>query len=352
MASPAPWSPNAHAFAQHQFSHVANFWKQGLQATFRLEVLPRGKAEMNLTFQLPNASAVIPPPSHVFSVPAPQRPISPLFPKGRFPQGSTPSPQKVVSIREKKNYRRSVLHRAALAAPSLPPPKSGSLRQAAQACVQHLQAKAFQVNTQSIKKRPLSNSPTALLSPSTLSPLSQRIRADMQICESDVESPEKELLRSSTCPEKSPSPMSPQSRSLPSPAPLVFTPSKVRCCNCDGDMAQDHQCGVPTPVILDPESVVKEHPSSLPLCHICCHLGSGDNPVHYYLQCLCPDKVCTCRCYCNEDQLKHRKLHYPEGFSGPMVPVDPEDRSRAKSVAEKRIRQWPIWPCEGCVEPP
>ena len=204
----------------------------------------------------------------------------------------------------------------------------------------------------SVNKRPLSHSPTAPLSPSNLSPLAQRIRSDIKIAEREVESPEKELLRSSPCPEKSPSPMSPYSRSLPSPAPLVFTPSKVRCCNCDGDMAQDHQCGVPTPVILDPESVVKEHPSSLPLCHICCHLGSGDNPVHYYLQCLCPDKVCTCRCYCNEDQLKHRKLHYPEGFNTSMVPVDPEDRPRAKSVAEKRIRQWPIWPCEGCVEPP
>ena len=27
--------------------------------------------------------------------------------------------------------------------------------------------------------------------------------------------------------------------------------------------------------------------------HYCCHLGSGDNPVHYYQQCLCSEKTCT-----------------------------------------------------------
>ena len=236
--------PTAHAFAQHQFSHVANFWKQGRHASFRLEALPGGKAEINLTFQLPNASEVIPPPFHVSPVPAPQRPKPPLFPKGRYPQKPTTSPPKVVSRKEKKDYRHSVLHQAALAAPSLPPPKSSSLRHAAHACVQHLQAKALQVNAQSVKKRPLSNSPAALLSPSNLSPLAQRIRSDIQIGESEVESPERELLRSSPCPEKSPCPMSPYSKGFPSPAPLVFTPSKVQCSNCDGDMTHDHQCGV------------------------------------------------------------------------------------------------------------
>jgi len=342
MPPQAPWSPTAHAFAQHQFSQVANFWRQGLQATFRLEVLSGGKAEMNLTFQLPNASEAIPPPSHVSPILAPQRPITPLFPKGRFPQGS--SPPNVISRKVKKNYRRSVLHKAALAAPSLPPPRCGSLRQAAQACVQHLQANpALQVKTQSVNKRPLSYSPTGPLSPSNLSPLAQRIRSDIKIAEREVESPEKELLRSSPCPDKSLSPLSPCP--LPSPAPLVFTPVKVQCCNCDGDMTSDHQCGVP-------ESVGEEHPPPLPLCHYCCHLGSGDRPIHYFLQCLCPDKVCTCQCYCTEEQLEHRKLFYPDGFSGPMVPVDPEDRPQAKIVAEKRIRQWPIWPCEGCVELP
>ena len=142
MPPEAPWSPTAHAFAHHQFSHVANFWKQGRQASFRLEALPCGKAELNLTFQLPHASEVVPPPSapshaHVFPAPAAQRPIHPLFPKGFFPQrsGATasykPACPKKPSSKQRKSYRRSLLHRAALAAPSLPPPKNGSLRQAA-----------------------------------------------------------------------------------------------------------------------------------------------------------------------------------------------------------------------------
>ena len=143
MPPQAPWSPTAHAFAQHQFSHVANFWKQGRQASFRLEALPGGKAELNITFQLPPASEVVPPPTHVLPVPVLQRPIIPLFPKGSFPQkfdADSKASKRKVSPRQRKSYQRSVLHRAALAAPSLPPPKNGSLRQAAQACVQSLQA--------------------------------------------------------------------------------------------------------------------------------------------------------------------------------------------------------------------
>ena len=144
MPPQAPWSPTAHAFAHHQFSHVANFWKQGRQASFRLEALPGGRAELHLTFQLPPASEVVPPPTNVspHMEPTPQRPTRPLFPKGCFPQGSDPNSvtkhasKKQVSSRQRKSYRRSVLHRAALAASALPPPKNGSLRQAAQACVQ------------------------------------------------------------------------------------------------------------------------------------------------------------------------------------------------------------------------
>ena len=106
--------------------------------------------------------------------------------------------QKNVSSKQRKSFRRSVLHRAALAAPSLPPPKNGSLRQAAQACVQRLQAaSASPVDPHSAKKRPLSDSPSAL-SPSNLLPLAQRIRTDIQIGESENESPEK--LRSTPCP--------------------------------------------------------------------------------------------------------------------------------------------------------
>ena len=260
---------------------------------------------------------------------------------------SLASPKKT-SSRQRKSYRRSVLHRAVLAVPSLPPPENGSLRQAAQACVQRLQAApAWLVSTQSANKRPLPDSPSAP-SPPNLPPLAQRIRSDIHVGDSEVESPEKEILRSS--PESSPPPISPCVRGFPSPAPLVFTPSKVQCWNCDGDMTHDHQCGLLAPVSLEPES--EEH--NLPLCHYCCHLGSGDNPVHYYQQCLCSEKTCNCRCYCTEEQLLHRKQFFPDGFSGPMVPVDPLDRQDAKSIAEKRICQWPIWPCksEDCVRPP
>ena len=155
MGPQAPWSPTAHAFAQHQFSHVANFWKQGRSASFHLEALPGGHAKLSLSFQLPPASEVVPPPSQVLPAPAPERPIPPLFPEGCFPHVSsadskTKHASKKVSSRQRKSFRRSVLHRAALAASSLPPPKNGSLRQAAQACVQRLQAvSASPVNYQS-----------------------------------------------------------------------------------------------------------------------------------------------------------------------------------------------------------
>ena len=248
MPTQAPWSPTAQAFAHHQFSHVVNFWKQGRQASFRLEALPGGRAELNLTFQLPPASEVVPPPSHEFPVIAPQRPIHPLFPQGCFPQKSDTgyntkhAPQKKVSAKQRKSYRRSVLHKAALAAPSLPPPKNGSLRQAALACVQRLQA--VPVSTQSSKKRPFPDSPN-VPSPSNLPPLAQRIRSDIQVGDSEVDSPEKEVLRSSSSPENSLPPISPCVKGFPSPTPLVFTPvppKKSSCVNCEAEMTPDHQC--------------------------------------------------------------------------------------------------------------
>ena len=261
MPPQAPWSPTAHAFAQHQFSHVANFWKQGRHASFRLEALPGGRAELNLTFQLPPASEVVPPPSQMFPVHAPQRPIHPLFPEGYSPQKSDAVPtvpkgvpilvpktkhasQKKVSSRQRQSYQRSVLHRAALAVSSLPPPKNGSLRQAAQACVQRLQAAS--VSTQSSKKRPFPDSLSAP-SPSNLPPLAQRIRSDIQVGECEVDSPEKEILRSSPFMENSLPPISPCAEGTPSPAPLVFTPvtqQKSNCLNCEALMTLDHQCEV------------------------------------------------------------------------------------------------------------
>ena len=243
MTPPAPWTPTAHAFAQHQFSHVANFWKQGRQASFRLEALPCGQAELNLTFQLPSASEVVPPPAQVYPTDVPQRHIQPLFPEGCFPKKSDYGAKlKTVSPkRRRKSYQRSVLHRAALAMSSLPPPKSGSLRQAAQVCVQRLQAVPA---LQSAKKRPLPNSPNDP-SPSNFPPLSQRIRKDIQIGENEDESPEKEELRSFPFSENSPAIFSPCLKDIPSPVSLVFTPvapKKQSCWNCDAEMTHDHQC--------------------------------------------------------------------------------------------------------------
>ena len=133
---------------------------------------------------------------------------------------------KKVTSKQRKSYQRSVLHRASLAASSLPPPKNGSLRQAALACVQRQQAvSASPVSTQCTKKRPLSDSPSAL-SPPHLPPLAQRIRSDIRIAESEGESPE--LLRSQPSPENSPSLISPPSvKGFPPPAPLAFTPLKT-----------------------------------------------------------------------------------------------------------------------------
>ena len=255
MPPQAPFSPTAHAFAHHQFSHVTNFWKQGRQASFRLEAHPGGQAELHLTFQLPVSSEVVPPPTHVS--PAPQRPIHPLFPKGCFPQGSDADPvtkhtsKKKVSSRQRKSYRRSVLHRAALAATSLLPPKNGSLRQAAQACVQRLQA--VSVSTQNAKKRS-----ATLLSPSNLSPLAQRIRSDIGIGENEVESPEKELLRSQPCPENTPPPSSPCVRGFPSPAPLVFTPCKVESEETAKEVEVESEVELESEVEVESEKTAKE----------------------------------------------------------------------------------------------
>ena len=126
---------------------------------------------------------------------------------------------------------------------TLPPPVNGSLRQAAQACVQRLQAASALPSTPNGNKRPFSDSSSP--SPSNLPPLPQRIRKDIQIEESEVESPEKEILRSAPIFENSPSLISPCSTGHPSPAQLVFTPvcpKNLSCLNCDAKMTLDHQC--------------------------------------------------------------------------------------------------------------
>ena len=118
--------------------------------------------------------------------------------------------------------------------------------------MEHLQAEPAlskpAENTPIAKKRPISNSPT-LLSPPSLPPLAQRIRKDIQIGEREVESPEKEVLRSP--PILNSLSVSPCTKGIPSPAPLVLTPVppdsgpeklSLNCLNCDAKMTHDHQC--------------------------------------------------------------------------------------------------------------
>ena len=237
------WSPTAEDFTRHQLSHVTNFWRQGRTAEFCLKAMPSGRAELSLTFELPPPSESIPPPINPALFVPPRNLVTPTFPQesGTDPK---PPPPKVTS-RQRKNYRRSVLHRATLAASSLPPPKNGSLRQAAQACVQRLKAEpTLQVSAVSARKRAPSRSPSPP-SPSNRSPLAQRMRTDFQIGENEMDSPERESLRSQPYPEKTPSlPISPSVRGFPPPAPLSFTPSK-------------NQDGTESPEIIE-ETVVKE----------------------------------------------------------------------------------------------
>ena len=105
---------------------------------------------------------------------------------------------------------------------------------------------------------------------------------------------------------------------------------KVTCWNCNGVMSQAHQC----------EEKVEEDSSCLPLCHYCCHRGSGEYPVHYFMQCLCDDRKCSCICYCTEAQIEHKQLHFPGGFGG-RKPVAPGDRLRARTAAEARANSKP-----------
>ena len=261
MSAPQFWCPTAENFTRHQLAHVTNFWRQGRAAEFRLKALPSGQAELCLTFELPSPCESIPPPINLAHFPPPVR--------SHFPQESgsgpnQPKPKQAspkVSSRQRKSYRRSVLQQAGLAASTLPPPKYGSLRQAASASVQRLQA----YQSKGEGKRPLPDSQ------SVQSPMTQRIREDFRICENEVDSPEKEMLMSQTFPEKSPPPSSPCVKGLPPPAPLVFTPLKnqegpqttlsivkkpveekaaaekaemtaEKCWNCDKVFTPDHQC--------------------------------------------------------------------------------------------------------------
>ena len=240
---------------------------------------------------------------------------------------------------------------------TLPPPKTGSLRQAASACVQRLQADpALQVNIQHVKKRPLNL--TTALSPCNTSPLAQGMRSDFQIGESEVESPERELLRSQPSHENSPSPVSPCLKGLPSPAPLVFTPSKEKssCLNCDAEMTPHHQCDAFDSDINcnwenESKTEVEVQQVPLPLCHYCCHRGSDEHPVHFYTVCICSDDKCTCRCYCDEDQFLLKKQIFPSGLgSKRAVGLEGRALARATALASPWVDSKPCERTDCCVK--
>ena len=279
-----PWTPTAHAFAQHQFSQVTNFWKQGRQATFRLEALPGGQAELNLTFQLPSASEVVPPPSFRLpaawevippppQVPSPSRPITPLFPKKFTPANTTCSGlegkslgKSKVSSKKQKSYRRAVLHRATTAALSLPTPSEGTLRYLATDAV--------------------------------------------------AAAPKAVPCFSTECNTR---------------------PAKINCPNCDQEMQPLHQCedksAVPVASSSSCEMESQEgQPDTLPLCLYCCHLGSDDNPVHFFQRCLCSDDICSCRCYCTDSELKLKRLKFTHR-EWELNPLSDEQRAEAHLLA-------------------
>ena len=71
-APPNHFSPQRHTVAFHQFSHVANFWKRGRQASFCLEwVTPRRSSKVEPHFPAPQDLQSGPSPIPCSSSPAP-----------------------------------------------------------------------------------------------------------------------------------------------------------------------------------------------------------------------------------------------------------------------------------------
>ena len=109
--------------------------------------------------------------------------------------------------------------------------------------------------------------------------------------------------------------------------------------NCTAENAE----GASTSRIPSLSSRSADEELVLPLCHYCCHKGSGMNPVHYESMCICDDRDCSCACYCTEAQLEHRKLHFPGVWSEMFYKrraVMLLDRPTAMAVAETRIVKW------------
>ena len=116
--------------------------------------------------------------------------------------------------------------------------------------------------------------------------------------------------------------------------------SQPSCQNCNCVMTASHQCDVETESTVGKEQT--SPPVCLPLCHYCCHWGSGKDPVHYYLQCICDDWPCTCWCFCTEAQLQHKELVFPAGFIRPgykVKTVNAVDRPKALESLG-RVKDW------------
>ena len=102
--------------------------------------------------------------------------------------------------------------------------------------------------------------------------------------------------------------------------------SLLNCVNCEGMMSPAHQCAS--------ASEEKEQPAPLPLCLYCCHLGSGDHPVHYEQRCLCSERKCICQCYCTETQVEVKRLHFTQPtWNAGWKPLTTEERAQAHTFA-------------------
>ena len=311
------WTPTAQNFANHQLSHVLNFWKLGHGASFRLDAQSGGKAEMTLTFDLPAPCDHLPPPQYACPPPLQPRPSGECLQKASLGR---------MRRREKRAFERAAAEET----------------EKLSAAVEN--ASAMKAATENDIKTEVS--------------VGSDITTKADTVDSDVAG---RAAPEVTVAVKTAPTAATASTSCFGSQQLVVAPVKApwqRCQNCDESFSIDHQCAVQpnvglSPGLKSPEMLPPRDVPPLPLCHYCCHRGSGENPVHYYLQCLCLDKKCTCQCYCTEEQLKHRKNIYPEGFSDGN-PVDPSDRPRAKAIAEERADKLNGHrPCdsENCVKP-
>ena len=277
-----PWSPTASNFVHHQLSHVLNFWKQGRQADFHLEALPSGQAALCLKFNLPSPQEVIPPPNSS-SPAAPTPPIPPLFPGNFVPKDQATCPNPKFSSRQRKSFRRSVMHHATKAASTLSPPLKGTLRAAAvKACINQLHAKTFPTPAPNQKKRPRSNSIPSL-SPTSL-PLASRICADLNLSENGEVSPSSSPIEKLRGHDSSPLLLNcstPVPVQLPHPnLNLTTSPpqkedwalevaSETSCPNCGNMMSAAHQCTLTLDMSESPSSCSRSEQQKMLPCWKC-----------------------------------------------------------------------------------